>query len=140
MCNQFDFNTYRTAPRDSLEGWIYLAACHCKGPDEWIREVGRIAYTSNCCIWHAAWVVSGKRGQCECANCVRERTPQPAAKPARPVFHYKGRPCTCGQGHRTRKKVGWGFYNVVPVTYQDGQEPARENVPAGQFNKLAKRI
>ena len=53
---------YRTASRTTLEGWIYLAACHCQGTEAWIREVGRIAYTSGCCIWHAAWVASGRKG------------------------------------------------------------------------------
>ncbi len=64
---------YRYAPRTSVEGWIYLAACTIRGGETFIREVGRIAYTSGCCTWHAAWVASGKTGTCHCADCARAR-------------------------------------------------------------------
>ena len=70
---------YRGASRTTLEGWVYLAACHCTGPEEWIREVGRIAYTTQCCIWHAAWVASGRKGTCGCADCARARKTATAA-------------------------------------------------------------
>ena len=66
-------NQYRSASRVTLDGMIYFAACHCQGSEEWIREVGRVAYTTGCCLWHAAWIASGKKGQCECADCVRAR-------------------------------------------------------------------
>ncbi len=64
---------YKTASRTTLEGWIYLAACTCRGPEEHVREVGRIAYTQMCGIWHAAWIASGKKSKCMCAPCVKAR-------------------------------------------------------------------
>jgi len=70
---------YRQAPRTSVEGWIYLAACTIRGDETFIREVGRIAYTSGCCTWHAAWVANGKTGTCHCADCARARREGKAA-------------------------------------------------------------
>ena len=64
---------YKTADKTTLEGWIYLAASSCRGSEEEIREIGRIAYTQGCGIWHAAWVARGKRGLCYCAPCAKAR-------------------------------------------------------------------
>ncbi len=66
---------YRHASRTTLEGWIFLSACNRVGDEseEFLREVGRIAYTSGCCIWHARWVAGGRQNLCFCADCERER-------------------------------------------------------------------
>ena len=75
MSTPFDFNTYRNASTISLEGKTYLAACYFAGTEAQIREVGRIAFSTGCAIWHATWIVTGKKHPCQCADCVRARKP-----------------------------------------------------------------
>ena len=71
---------YRNAPRNSLEGWIYLAACTVKGDEFAIREIGRIAYAGGYCTWHASWIYYGRKGLCHCADCARRRNANKAGR------------------------------------------------------------
>jgi hypothetical protein len=64
---------YRDAPRGSLENKVYLAACYSQGSEDHIREIGRVAFNEHTNIWHAAWVVNGGKGECNCAPCSRNR-------------------------------------------------------------------
>lgn len=71
---------YRESSLKTVEGWIYLAACAitCRvGEEEQherrCREVGRVAFENQCCIWHAVWLTGDPSNECYCAPCVKAR-------------------------------------------------------------------
>ncbi len=71
---------YKGSPTNSLEQWIYLAACNvvCRQGqeaehEEYCRKVGAYAHEHGGGIWHACWVVSGQKGKCMCVPCVVAR-------------------------------------------------------------------
>lgn len=68
---------YKNAPADTLERWVYYAACyitHRVGESEQhekaARSVGAYAFEHGCGIWHACWrVLQHSQGECYCSPC-----------------------------------------------------------------------
>lgn len=54
---------------------------------------------------------------------------------AEPVSVYDGRMCYVANTIRTRRKKGWGFFNLYQVNFLDGTVAM---IPSGEFNKKAK--
>lgn len=65
------FKAARSAGIESLEYWMYHAACYVVGcTREMARDIAAIAMREGCGIWHAAWLYRGSiPGQCGCAKC-----------------------------------------------------------------------
>jgi hypothetical protein len=68
---------YRDADHDTVEYWIYMAACACRGTEERIREVGEYAFNNGCGIWHASWATGKKNYPCPCTPCTVGRGETP---------------------------------------------------------------
>ncbi len=54
-----------------------------------------------------------------------------------PVVSYEGRLCYVTNTVRTRRKAGWGFFNVAVVHFLDG---TNDMIPVGKFSKAAKNV
>jgi len=70
---------YQNAPNDTVERWIYLAACCCRGSEDHIRAVGQYAFEHGCGIWHAAWELGDKQNPCYCTPCCNARGETPVS-------------------------------------------------------------
>jgi len=59
--------------------------------------------------------------------------------PARAPQTFEGRHYRVTGTVRTRRKEGWGYFNVICIAFEDDAQPATLSLPAGEFIKRQRR-